>query len=176
MLTRFLLPQASEMSRIHNKRAACSLWGGYASRRRPDPLLAPQEGARDFSPDLGADLLPGPSEESCGDGNQDRGNQDLGQEDQPETVNVSGDIGHGEPQKGSDDANDDRDEAADRLHAGHEDAGDQTNDDAGTQAAENARGIHGATQAGAPPGEQGHSPGRWRGNISCDSPLGAFPG
>ena len=71
------------------------------------------------------------AEQSCRDGHQDRGDEDLGDEDQPEVTAVAKDLTGAKAQECAEDADDHGHDAADGLHARDQDASDETDDDAG---------------------------------------------
>jgi tellurite resistance protein TehA-like permease len=84
------------------------------------------------------------AEEERRDGHEDRRDEDLDDEDeQPRPVaRDAEEVADPQAEERPDDADDDGHEAPDRLHAGHEDAGDQPDDDAGEQRADDASGVH----------------------------------
>lgn len=78
------------------------------------------------------------AEQGSGDGHQDDRHEDLGEEDEPETVTIARRLGNTQATEGTEDADDHRDDAPDGLHAGHEDARDETNDHASQNAGDDA--------------------------------------
>jgi len=82
---------------------------------------------------------------SCRDNrHQDRGNQDLGSEGEPEIPISRGT--DSSPSCPADNSDQDRDKAPDGLHARHQDSGDEANNDSNEEAAYQPGDFHVTTQ------------------------------
>jgi hypothetical protein len=85
------------------------------------------------------------AEQRRNDGHQDCGDYDLGGEGEPEAPTGSG--SDEAASCATHDADEDGHQAADGLHAGNQDAGDEADNDAGAQAGPDALDFHGAIQS-----------------------------
>ena len=86
------------------------------------------------------------SEEGGDDGHQDCGNDDLRDEGQPETVLPTTGRGQCQTSGRAEDADEHRQQASDRLHAGHQNPCDEPDHDSGEQSTENSGEFHSPSQ------------------------------
>jgi hypothetical protein len=89
---------------------------------------------------------------------EDYGDEHLCQQDEEPGARVVKIMGDSQPGERTNHADDDRDDAADRLHRRHKDAGDEPDDHAGDDRGEDPRGCHGPSQPSAMIRTQGDTP------------------